>query len=86
MEDSPLTRFLAAAVTLAGLGLMVWMEFPPWHRQLLAAAARAHVRAAAGQAARLSGMRAMGRELKGIPENEAGYRITFRLSGLRDRL
>jgi len=86
VDDTPLARFLAALAAAATLSAMLWLEMPPWQRQLMAAAVRAHARAAAAQAARLSGLRAMGRELKGIPEHDAGYQITARLSGLRDRL
>jgi hypothetical protein len=43
-------------------------------------------RSLATRLARASGHRAMGRELAGAPEDEAGYRRTFRLSTLRDKL
>lgn len=86
MEDSPLMRLLAAAVTLAGLGLMAWMELPAWQREMIAGRARSRLRRALARLARASGYRAMGRELAGAPEHEAGYERTYRLSSLRDRL
>ncbi len=86
MEDSPAVRVLAAVLTLAGLVLMAWMELPEWQRDLMARKIRSRLRALAARLARASGHRAMGRELAGAPESEAGYEVTYRLSSLRDRL
>lgn len=86
MGDSRAGRLTAALVTLALLGLMAWWELPPWQRALMARTARAYLRRLAARAARLSGQRAMGRELAGAPEDEAGYERTYRISSLRDRL
>jgi hypothetical protein len=44
------------------------------------------MRLLATRLARASGRRAMGRELAGAPESEAGYGRTLRLSQLRDQL
>jgi hypothetical protein len=86
MADTALTRVLAALLTLAALALMAWMELPPWQREMTARAARTRLHQLAGAAARASGHRAMGRELAGTPEHDAGYDLTERLSRLRDRL
>ena len=86
MDDSPVTRIAAALLTLAGIGLMCWLEMPPWQRDLTLRLARFRLRWAATRLAAASGRRAMSRELAGAPEDEAGYARTFRLSLLRDRL
>jgi hypothetical protein len=86
VDDSPLVRTLAAVLTLAGLAIMTWMELPAWQRELVTRAARLRTRSLATRLARASGHRAMGRELAGVAEDEAGYRRTFRLSTLRDKL
>ena len=86
MDDSVAGRLLAALGTLAMLGLMAWMELPPWQRDLMARRVRAVLRHGAAQLAWASGHRAMGRELAGTPEDEAGYGRTERLSRVRDAL
>lgn len=86
MDDSPGTRLLAAALTLAGIALMCWAEMPPWQRDLTLRLARCRLRLIATRLAALSGRRAMGRELAGAAEHEAGYARTFRLSVWRDRI
>ena len=86
MGDKTWQRLLAALVTLASAGLMVWMELPPSQRELMVLQARSRLRVAAGRLARASGRRAMARELTGTPEHEAGYGRTYRLSMLRDQL
>ncbi len=86
MEDSPLARLLAATVTLAGLTLMAWAELPQWQRQMIARQIRSRLRRVLARLARASGYHAMGRELAGAPEDEAGYGIAYRLSLIRDRL
>jgi hypothetical protein len=84
--DSPVARLIGAALTLAMVGAMMWLEMPEWQRQLAGRALRARSRAAAGWLARTSGRRAMGRELAGTPEHQAGYDRTERISRLRDAL
>ena len=86
MDDSPLTRLAAAALTLAGIGLMCWLEMPPWQRDLCLRMTRARLRSLATRLAAVSGRRAMGRELAGADQRDAGYARTFRLSVWRDRL
>jgi hypothetical protein len=86
MTDSPLARMAAAAAALATLAAMAWMELPPWQRELMARMVRCKTRSVVTRLARASGYRAMGRELAGAPQSEAGYARTFRLSLLRDRL
>ena len=86
MDDSPLTRIAAAALTLAGIGLMCWLEMPPWQRDLTLRVTRFRLRSIATRLAAVSGRRAMGRELAGAPERDAGYGRTLRLSVLRDRI
>jgi hypothetical protein len=86
MDDSPAVRLTVAFMTLAGIALMCWAELPPWQRQILTRSARRRLRAAAARLARASGQRAMGRELAGTAEHDAGYGWTLRLSTWRDRL
>ena len=86
MEDSAAARLAAAALTLAGIALMCWAEMPPWQRDLFLRLIRFRTRLLATRLAALSGRRAMGRELAGAPEHDAGYARTFRLSLWRDRL
>jgi len=85
-HESPAIRLTVALLTLAGIGLMCWAELPPWQRELTVRAARTQLRQIASQLARASGHRAMGRELAGAPEDEAGYGWALRLSQWRDRL
>lgn len=86
MDDTPAIRLMVALVTLTGIALMCWAELPPWQRELTARIARNRLRALTARLARASGQRAMGRELAGAPESDAGYGRTFRLSTWRDRL
>lgn len=86
MDDSLAGRLLAALGTLAMLGLMTWAELPPWQRELITRRVRVVLRRGAARLARASGHRAMGRELAGAPEDEAGYGFTERLSRVRDAL
>lgn len=86
MEDRAWQRLLAALVTLASAGLMVWMEMPPARRELIVLQVRSRLRRAAARLARASGHRAMGRELAGTPEDEAGYGLAYRLAKFSDQL
>ena len=86
MDDSPLTRLAAALLTLAGIALMCWLEMPPWQRDLTLRLTRFRLRLLATRLAAASGRRAMGRELAGAAEHDAGYGRTLRLSTWRDRL
>ena len=86
MQESPLIRLTATVLMLAGIVLVCLAELPPWQRELLARAIRARARQLAARLARASGQRAMGRELAGAPEHDAGYGRTLRLSTWRDRL
>jgi hypothetical protein len=79
-------RLAAAVATLAGIGLMCWLEMPPWQRDLALRVTRFRLRLAATRLAAASGRRAMTRELAGADERDAGYARTFRLSVWRDRL
>lgn len=74
-----------AILTLATMGLVMWETLPAADRALMAASARQAARRALAAAARLAGHRAMGDELEGrAPQAQAGYRLTYRLSRLRD--
>jgi hypothetical protein len=86
VDDSAAARLAAAALTLAGIGLMCWAEMPPWQRDLCLRLARFRLRLIATRLAAVSGRRAMGRELAGAAEHDAGYERTFRLSVWRDRI
>ena len=86
MDDSTAARLTAAFLTLLGIALMCWVEMPPWQRDLTLRLTRARLRSIATRLAAVSGRRAMGRELAGAAEHEAGYARTLRLSVWRDRL
>ena len=78
---------IATAGSLTLIGLLGWMEMPPWQRELIKAAARRKTRLLLHRLARASGHRAMGDELAGRrSEADAGYSFTERLSRLRDRV
>ena len=86
MRDSPLARLIASLAMLATLAALAWWEMPPARRQLATLTARQAARRQLHRLARASGYHAMGRELAGTPERDAGYRLTYRLSSLRDRV
>jgi hypothetical protein len=88
MEQPRLAAQLAQlAIALAGVAAILWMETPAWQRQMMLRSIRARCRGLAGRAARASGRRAMGDELAGRQDDaEQGYRFTYRLSSLRDRI
>lgn len=76
-------------ITLASVALMtwaVWMEAPEWQREQLKRTVKARAYLVLHRLARASGHRAMGAELAGRPEADAGYRFTERLSRVRDAL
>ena len=75
-----------AAFTVSLIVIILWVETPPWQRQMILRQIRVHCRKLADRAARVSGHHAMGRELHGTPEDEAGYELPLWLSTLRDRL
>ena len=80
-------QLIQAAIAVLGVAIILWMETPPWQRQMMLRAARVRLRVLAARAARYSGHRAMGDELAGRKDDaEAGYQWTFKLSSLRDRL
>ena len=84
--NRPLAQLAASLITLAALAALAWWEMPPAQRQMALLMTRSALHKALHRLARASGHQAMGRELAGTPESEAGYRVTFRLSTLRDRL
>ena len=86
MNDSPWGQLAASLITLAALAVLAWWEMPPAQRQMALITARTRGRKALNRLARSSGYRAMGRELAGTPQSEAGYGVTYRLATLRDRL
>lgn len=85
-DQGPWTHLLMTAITLAGVAGIMWMEAPEWQREMIRQATRSRLRRAAARLARASGHRAMGRELAGTPEDEAGYWFPYRLSRVRDAL
>ena len=79
-------QLIVTAATLVLLGVVAWMEMPPWQRELVMRAIRQKTYRLLHRAARASGRRAMGDELAGRQaEAQAGYDFTERLSRLRDR-
>ncbi|HXZ72651.1 MAG TPA: hypothetical protein VEH31_17515 [Streptosporangiaceae bacterium] len=85
--QNPRAHLTVTLITLAAVLVLAWLEMPEWQRQMTARAARLRLRRLAAAAARASGYQAMGNELAGnAPQAEAGYRVTERLSRLRDRL
>jgi hypothetical protein len=86
-SQGPWTHLLMTAITLTGVGVMMWMEAPEWQRETIRRGIRHRLRQLAAAAARASGHRAMGDELGGhLDQAHAGYGITYRISRLRDRL
>lgn len=78
---------LNAAIMLGMLGLLAWLELPPWQRHQITSKIRAKVWLTVARLARASGHRAMGDELAGRQTAaHDGYQFTYRLSRLRDRL
>lgn len=85
--QGPWTHLLMTAITVSGVLVIMWLEAPEWQRETMRRAVRSRLHRAAARLARASGHRAMGDELSGRRgEAEAGYRFTYRLSALRDRL
>ena len=83
-ERRQLIAALASAVLLGGL---LWMEMPPWQRELIARTVRQRIYRLLHRLARASGRRAMGDELAGrLAEADAGYQFTERISRARDAL
>ena len=83
-ERRQLIAVIASTGLLAGL---LWMEMPPWQRELLIRAVRQRAYKMLHRLARASGRRAMGDELAGrTAEADAGYQFTERLSRARDAL
>jgi hypothetical protein len=86
-NQGPWTHLAMAAITLAGVAAVMWVEAPEYQRELARRAVRLRLWRIAAVAARSSGHRAMGDELSGRDrEALAGYRFTYKLSRLRDRL
>ena len=86
-DQGPWTHLLMTLITVAGVGVIMWLEAPEWQRELILRAVRSRARRAAARLARASGHRAMGDELAGrTAEAEAGYGWTYRLSRVRDSL
>jgi hypothetical protein len=86
-DQGPWTHLVMTAITVAGVGVIMWMEAPEWQRETIRRAIRYRLRRAAARLARASGHRAMGDELSGRQsEADAGYAATYRLSQLRDKL
>ena len=78
---------LNAAILLGMLGALAWWEMPAWQRHQITARVRTTAWRVMARLARASGHRAMGDELAGHPAAASdGYRFTYRLSRLRDRL
>ena len=86
MEQSPWMHLLMTLITVAGVGVIMWMEAPEWQRETIKRQIRLRARQCADRVARASGHRAMGRELDGTPERDAGYERTRWLSRVRDAL
>ena len=84
MEDRQ--RVIATLATLAMLAVLGWLEMPGWQRELVKRTMRHRAYKLLHRLARASGHRAMGRELAGTPEHEAGYDTVYRLSRVRDSL
>jgi hypothetical protein len=85
-DQGPWTHLVMTVITVAGVGVIMWMEAPEWQRETIKRAIRFRLHRAADQLARASGHRAMGDELQGrTSEAEAGYGFTYRLSRMRDR-
>jgi hypothetical protein len=84
--QGPWTHLIMTAITLAGVAVIMWMEAPEWQRQMAARKIRLRLRSAATRLAACAGHRAMGRELGGTPENDAGYHTAYRISRFRDTL
>ena len=75
-------------IALLGVAAILWMEAPPWQREMVTRAVRARLHVLAARAARSSGHHAMGAELAGRQDDaEHGYRFTYWLSSrVRDKL
>jgi hypothetical protein len=86
VRESPWGQLAASLITLAALAVLAWWEMPPAQRQLAALTARTRTQKILHRLARASGCRAMGRELAGTPESDAGYGVAYRLAVLRDRM
>lgn len=87
MQREPLwQRLVVLGATLGIVAGMMWAEMPPWERQMIVRSARLRLRRMTSRLARATGHRAMGRELAGTPEDEAGYGLPYRLSKMRDAL
>lgn len=76
----------ATVVTLGVIGVMMWAELPPWQREQIKRVARHRLYRILHRLARHAGHQAMGRELAGKPEAEAGYELPLWISNLRDRV
>jgi hypothetical protein len=80
-------HLLITAITLGGVGAMLWMEMPDWQRETIRRQIRSRMRSLATRAARASGHHAMGDELSGrTTEADAGYAFTHWISRVRDSL
>ena len=80
-------QLIAALISAAMLAGLLWMEMPPWQRELILRSIRARGYRLLHRLARASGRRAMGDELAGrTAEADAGYQFTERLSRARDAL
>ena len=87
-DNSGLLRhLLITAITVAGVAVIMWLEAPDWQKEMISRGANLRLHGLAAGLARAAGHSAMGDELKGrASEARAGYRVTERLSRLRDRL